>query len=389
VTAGPPAEGSSAGSARAVALAALEAVDAGAFANLVLPKLLAASGLERRDRDFATALTYGTVRMRRAVDHIIDTLVDRPLEPAVRNRLRLGAYQLKYLDIPPHAAVSEMVDMTPHRARGLVNAVLRKISNRFVDWPDLATELSYPDWIVERLTADLGAAEAEEALRRMNEAPPVNVRDDGYYQDLASQWVADAVSRLVEPDAVVFDACAAPGGKATAIADGTSRTVVASDLQPHRVGLIQQNARRLGAANVLPMVADAKSPPLRPGRLDAILVDAPCSGLGALRRRPDARWRIQPGDVVNLGRLQQRLLERTLPGLRPGGLLAYSACTMTAAETVEIDRWAEREYPHLEAVPGPSAPWRPLGRGSLLLPQDADTDGMYLLLLRVPGPPTV
>ncbi|MBW3537095.1 MAG: 16S rRNA (cytosine(967)-C(5))-methyltransferase RsmB, partial [Actinobacteria bacterium] len=173
-------------SARAVALEALEAVDNGAFSNLVLPKLLDASGLERRDRDFATTLTYGTIRMRRALDHLIDSLVDRPLEPAVRNLLRLGAYQLKWLDVPAHAAVSETVDMTPHRARGLVNAVLRKVSNRHFEWPGLAIELSYPDWIVERMTADLGAGDAEAALRRMNEPPPVSVRPDGYFQDLAS-----------------------------------------------------------------------------------------------------------------------------------------------------------------------------------------------------------
>lgn len=376
-------------SARAVALEALTAVDGGAFSNLVLPKLLDSSGLERRDRDFATTLTYGTIRMRRALDYLIDTLVDRPLEPEVRNLLRLGSYQLKWLEVPPHAAVSQTVDMTPHRARGLVNAVLRKVSNRFVEWPDLATELSYPDWIVERLTDDLGSEAAAEAMRRMNEAPPVSVRPDGYFQDLASQWVAEAVSGHLGSDSVVFDACAAPGGKATALAGGTDRTVVASDLQPHRVRLIHQNTRRLGAENVLPMVADGKNPPLRAGSVDAVVVDAPCSGLGALRRRPDARWRIQPGDVVNLGRLQQRLLERMRPALRPGGLLAYSACTMTAAETIEVDQWAERELPDLDAIPPLGAPWRPHGRGSLLLPQDVDTDGMYLLLLRAPGPPSV
>ena len=369
-------------SARAVALEALEAVDGGAFSNLILPKLLDSSGLERRDRDFATTLTYGAVRMRRALDHMIDTLVDRPLEPAVRNLLRLGAYQLKWLEVPPHAAVSETVDMTPHRARGLVNAVLRKMSNRHVQWPDLPTELSYPDWIVELMVNDLGAGRAEEALRRMNEAPPVSVRPDGYFQDLASQWVAEAVSEAVSDSAVVFDACAAPGGKATAIAGVAQRTVIASDLQPHRARLIAQNVRRLGADNVAVVVADAKNPPIRAGAVDAALVDAPCSGLGALRRRPDARWRIQPRDVVNLGRLQQRLVERTLRTLRSGGLLAYSACTMTAAETIEIDRWIESEHPDLEPLPPQPHPWRPLGRGSLLLPQDADTDGMYLLMLR-------
>ena len=376
-------------SARAVALEALEAVDSGAFSNLVLPKLLDASDLERRDRDFATTLTYGTIRMRRALDHLIDSLVDRPLEPAVRNLLRLGTYQLKWLDVPPHAAVTEMVDMTPHRARGLVNAVLRKISNRYVEWPDLATELSYPDWIIERLTADLGTAEGEAALRRMNEPPPVSVRPDGYFQDLASQWVADAVREQLSDEAVVFDACAAPGGKATAIASGSGRTVVAADLQPHRVRLIAQNTRRLGAANVAPLVGDGKKPPLRASSVDAVLIDAPCSGLGALRRRPDARWRIQPEDVENLSRLQQRLIERTLDALRPGGLLAYSACTMTAAETVQVDNWAAGQYPAFESLPAVPPPWRALGRGSLLLPHDADTDGMYLLLLRAPGPPTV
>lgn len=369
-------------SARAIALEALEAVDNGAFSNLVLPKLLDASDLERRDRDFATTLTYGTIRMRRALDHLIDSLVERPLEPAVRNLLRLGAYQLKWLDVPAHAAVSETVDMTPHRARGLVNAVLRKVSNRHFEWPELAVELSYPDWIVERLTADLGAEEAEAALRRMNEPPPVSVRPDGYFQDLASQWVSEAVSESIPDSALVFDACAAPGGKATAIAGVPERMVVASDLQPHRARLVAQNARRLGAGNVAVLVADGKRPPLRARSADAVLVDAPCSGFGALRRRPDARWRIQPQDVVNLARLQKRLVERTVETLRPGGLLAYSACTMTAAETIELDQWLESEYPNLEALPQRPPPWRPLGRGSLLLPQDADTDGMYLLLLR-------
>ena len=376
-------------SARAVALEALGAVDDGAFSNLVLPKLLDASDLERRDRDFATTLTYGTIRMRRAVDHVIDTLVDRPLEPGVRNVLRLGAYQLKWLEVPPHAAVSEMVDMTPHRARGLVNAVLRKVSNRHFDWPDLPTELSYPDWIAHRLTEDLGSEDAELALRRMNDPPPVSVRADGYFQDLGSQWVAEAVREHIATDAVVFDACAAPGGKATAVASGTDRAVVASDLQPHRVRLISQNARRLGATNVLPLVADGKRPPVRPRSVDAVVVDAPCSGLGALRRRPDARWRIQAEDVVNLARLQQRLLERTTEALRPGGLLAYSACTMTAAETRDIDTWFGERFPGFEPLPSLAPPWRPLGRGSLLLPQDADTDGMYLLLLRARDPLTV
>ena len=366
--------------ARRIAVDALNRVEDGAYANLVLPPLLERSGLERRDRAFVTELVYGSIRMRRACDWLIDRLVDRPLEPEVRNVLRLGVYQVVYLRTPAHASVSATVDVAPARARGLVNAVLRRLLREPPPrWPDPPTRLSYPDWVVRRLAADLGEGDAEAALVQMNEAPEVTERADGYVQDRASQEVADFVGAAAGER--VVDLCAAPGGKSTAMA-GSGALVVAGDVSADRSRLVAENVRRLGLANVPVVVADGTRPPLRPGSADRVLVDAPCSGLGVLRRRPDARWRIQAADAERLADLQRRLLTAAATLLRPGGVLVYSVCTLTRAETVDVDAWLTAAHPGLAPLPAPPEPWRPLGRGALLLPQAAGTDGMYVLALR-------
>jgi len=367
--------------ARGVAVAALVRIDQGAYANLALPALLDASTLSGRDRALVTDLVYGVTRMRRACDFLVDAHLRGPVEPAVRAALRLGAYQLRFTRVPAHAAVSATVAAAPARARGLVNAVLRRVAEAGEPaWPSREVELSYPGWIVERLVEDLGADDAWAALERMNVAPPVTERADGYVQDLASQWVADRVG--VAAGERVADLCAAPGGKTTAMAAAGAGLVVAGDVRPARAGLVAANAARLGAGNVAVMVADGTVPGLRPGSLDRVLVDAPCSGLGVLRRRPDARWRIDPDAPVRLAALARRLLAAAAALVRPGGQLTYSVCTLTRAETVDVDRWAEAELAGFEAVAPPGPPWRPHGRGALLLPQSADTDGMFLLGLR-------
>lgn len=362
--------------AREVALDALDRIERdGAYANLLLPEMLSRTGLEARDRHFATELVYGTTRMRRACDLLVDRFLTRDLDVRVRNALRLGAYQLHFLQMPPHAAVGETVGVAPKPARGLVNAVLRRVADNPVTWPDDATRLSYPDWIVERLIADLGHEDALAALEVMNAAPPVTERADGYVQDLASQWVAEAVG--AQPGERVADLCAAPGGKATALA-ATGATVIAADIRKARVGLVRANAPGL------PLVAaDAARPPLRPGSLDRVLIDAPCSGLGTLRRRPDARWRIDATSPERLAAVQCTLVDAAVPLLRPGGTLVYSVCTLTDAETLTIDRHLASTHPELESIEVPGAPWRRCGRGVRLLPQDADTDGMHLLRLRL------
>jgi 16S rRNA (cytosine967-C5)-methyltransferase len=371
---------------RRLALQALAEIDDGGFANIVVPALLGASGMSERDRAFTTTLVYGTTRMRRALDLLVDRFVLRELDGPTRNALRLGAHQLHHLGTPPHAAVSATVAVAPPRSRGLVNAVLRRIAEAPVTWPDDATRLSYPDWVVERLVEDLGRDDALAALEQMNEPAAATVRDDGYTQDLASQWVAGAAGAAAGE--LVADLCAAPGGKATLLAS-TGAHVLASDLAPARVALITENLARLaggaGQGSVAVALADGTRPPWRPASLDRVLVDAPCSGLGVLRRRPDARWRATPDDVGRLVPLQRRLLAAAIGLLVPGGTLLYSVCTMTAAETREVDAWLAGEHPGLAALDHLGDPWRPHGRGDLLLPHDAGTDGMFCLRLRLPG----
>jgi 16S rRNA (cytosine967-C5)-methyltransferase len=378
-------------SARGVALAALARIRGGAYANLVVPALLERSGLDERDRRFVTDLVYGTTRMQRACDHLVDRFLLQPaVDPEVRDALRLGAYQLAFGGTPPHAAVGETVAEVPKRVRGLVNAVLRKVASAPTDdWPDDATRLSYPDWIVRQLVDELGRERALAALEQMNAPAAVHERDDGYVQDPASEAVAAFAAGAcggVRPSDNAADLCAAPGGKATAIAHAQPRVVAAVDLHPGRARLIAANAARTGTSEtVATVVGDATRPPLRAGAFDRVLVDAPCTGLGVLRRRPDARWRVRRDDVGDLAALQRDLLRAAIELLAPHALLVYSVCTLTAEEGPGIDRWLSGERPDLVAVPPPGPPWEPCGRGARVLPQSAGTDGMFVLGLTAVG----
>ncbi len=369
--------------ARRVALDCLVAVDAGGRANVVVPQALDGTQLEERDRALVTELVYGVCRMRRACDWLVDRYVRGPTDAPVRAALRLGAYQLVWLRVPTHAAVAATVEEVTGPGRGLVNAVLRRVAadaERGVPhWPDPATELSYPDWIVARLAADLGPDRARAALEVMNTPATVTSRADGYIQDRGSQLVAAAVG--ARPGERVLDLCAAPGGKATAMAYDAG-LVVAADIDPARAAVVAANAARLGVG-VCTVVADGTVPPWSPHTFDRVLVDAPCSGLGVLRRRPDARWRLQADDLPRLAQLQRRLLEAAMVLVRPGGILVYSVCTLSLIETAAIDRWLSTDHPQLRPLPPPGAPWETAGRGAQLLPQTEGTDGMYLLKLRV------
>src|SRR5690606_35616476 len=165
----------------------------GAYANLVVPQILNRSGLDPRDRGFVTDLVYGTTRMRRACDYLVERFLISEVEPAVLDALHVGAYQIAFAGVPAHAAVDATVGAVPKRVRGLVNAVLRRVNDNPVgpdDWPDDATRLSYPDWVVDRLVADLGRDSALAALETMNQPASVVTRADGYRQDPSSQAVA-------------------------------------------------------------------------------------------------------------------------------------------------------------------------------------------------------
>lgn len=366
------------------------ATESGQRANLMLPRLLSESGLDERDRSFATELAYGALRMCRACDWLIGQFAKGELEPEVRAAARAGAYQLLYMRVPAYAAVSATVAECPARARSLLNAVLRRVADLVeagpLRWPDPGTRLSYPDWVIRRLGEDLGAQRAEAALEQMNQAAFPTVRADGYIQDAGSQAVGEYMAALLTeaPSGPVLDLCAAPGGKATFLAH-SAQLVVGADVAPARAKMVAANAARLELANVAVVLADGTAPPFRPAGFAGVLVDAPCSGLGVLRRRPDARWRVRPEDVGRLAGLQRRLLRAAVPLVRPRGVLVFSVCTLTRAETSDIDGWLGHElaqHPGWEATAPPARPWEPLRRGALLLPQAAGTDGMYMLALR-------
>ena len=283
---------STAGSPRRLALEVLGRIERdGAYANLALRAALDRCGLDRRDRAFVTDLVYGTTRMRRACDYLVDRFLDNSVEPEVRTILRLGAYQLHWAGVAAHAAVDATVSEAPRRARALCNAVLRRIAEHQPEWPGAAVEHSYPDWLVNRVVTDLGSDDALVALATMNKPTVPVVREDGYRQDRASQLVTELVMDGTRNDGTpLLDLCAGPGGKATTLVSATP-SVVAGDISQTRLGLVRVNAENLSLS--LPLVqADGREPPYRSGAFQRVLVDAPCSGLGVLRRRADARWRV-------------------------------------------------------------------------------------------------
>lgn len=329
--------------ARRLAIKALVRVETdSAYANVLLPKMLTETELSSRDKALVTELVYGSTRRKRSHDYVIDKFLVRDPPALARAALRIGTHQLVEMNTPPYAAVSATVQATPQRFRGLVNAVLRKVAKANsvgITFPNQAVALSYPDWILKRLVDDLGESLALEALAAMNLPAPQQIRFDGYVQDSSSAQVAAQLP--VAPGDLVLDLCAAPGGKASAISS-RGAGVVAADVRLARANLIVDNTRRLGynetlrGSGIVPVVADGTAPPFKTESFDAVLVDAPCSGLGALRRRPDARWRIKPEDINALVILQAQLLGAAAPLVVRGGTLVYSVCTLTRAETSAV-----------------------------------------------------
>jgi 16S rRNA (cytosine967-C5)-methyltransferase len=325
----------------------------------------AARDLDQRDRAFAQRLAYGAVQRVRTLDHAIETLGKRPvrkLDPPVRAALRLGAYQLGYTDTAPHAAANEAVELVRRarleRAVPFTNAVMRRLAAGMRDLldalPDGPLKESYPDWVYDVWVRDLGEADALALMRAQNEPletvvrlvrgePPGEPTDvPGAYrvervdeqavaegriwpQSRGSQLAGLAVgSRDGER---VLDLCAAPGGKATQLRG----EVTAIEIDPHRASELRDNVERLGATNVRVVEADATALPPGLDGFDRALVDAPCSGLGVLGRRPDLRWRARP-----LPELQLALLRSAAERVRPGGTILYSVCTINTDENEAV-----------------------------------------------------
>lgn len=407
--------------------------------------------LSSQDRRFAHELAFGTIRTQGTLDWLISRASGRSLdqiEGDVLYATRLGTYQLWQMsDTPAYAAVDESVKLAPKRARGFVNAVLRKLA---VDMDDiwrsaaslkpaeyLSLKYSYPVWIVEMWTASYGQTETELLLDFGNRKAPqtlrvnslvskrdvviadlqqagVRVQPCHYSMDgielsdiagdesgivdkmieagrLQPQGEASMLaSHLLDPQAgeTIIDTCAAPGTKAMHMAALMKNTgkIIAVEIHGSRANLIKDSSRRLKVTMVEVRVADATNLKVSEiGPADRIMVDAPCSGLGNLNKRPDARWRKQPADIARLVRLQRQILDSASGIVKPGGFMVYSTCTISEAENQANVRWFLSTHNDFEEVRAPldlNIESAQADVGYQFLPMRHGTEGFYLAKLR-------
>ncbi|MGE4651424.1 MAG: 16S rRNA (cytosine(967)-C(5))-methyltransferase RsmB [Myxococcota bacterium] len=423
----------------------------GAYADLLLHAALSRSTLSAPDRAFATELVYGTLRWRGRIDYYLARCLNgklEDLEPLVASALRLGGYQLLCAErVPPTAAVDESVRCVraagAERATGLVNAVLRRLAREHtkITPPSLEEDplghlvhaLSLPAWIAQRWIELFGPEQASLLAAASNAPPPLVARANPLHasreqllaellerfpdaqpctfasygiqlgrrgnaaldraflegrfsvQDEGSQLVVDLLDP--QPGESVLDTCAAPGGKATALAErvGAEGRVLALDRNPRRLELVVRAARRLGLPQLACRERDASASleSLDDNQgFQRVLVDAPCSGLGTLRRNPDARWRLRGEEPAQLAETQGALLRSAALALRPGGALVYSTCTLLPEENEQVVEEFLATHQDFARVPRSKLPENILPlcdpAGDLrCLPHLHDTDGFY------------
>lgn len=378
-------------------------------------KTFAREKLSARDRSLVTELTQGVVRHRTLLDHRIDTLLDRPDTPLaqpIRTLLRLGVYQILFLDrVPAHAAVGETVSIAKDTRYGglapLVNAVLRKASTAgFPPLPDieedpvahLAVAASAPRWLVQRLVRQHGISWAERILNSLNTPPPLTLRVNTLKTDRESLLaelensgirarageyspqavvlppgtvpgllhpfrqgrctVQDEGAQLIspllgaQPGDTVIDVCAAPGGKAGHLAQemGDSGAIVAIDRHLGRLRMTRKSMDRLGVRSVRLLAADAQTlPELMAMCPEKILLDTPCSGTGVLRRHPEGKWKKDPGRIEELTTLQFGLLRAAARALGPSGKILYTTCSILREENEDVvDRFLDSAHLQLK-----------------------------------------
>ncbi|PKM81720.1 MAG: 16S rRNA (cytosine(967)-C(5))-methyltransferase RsmB [Firmicutes bacterium HGW-Firmicutes-14] len=450
-------------SARMMALEVLYTVlEEGAYSNISLNRVLEKYRPEKLDRAFATELVYGTLRTLGTLDWILAKFLKKPLTDLptwIRTILRMGVYQIIYMDrVPDSAACNESANLARKYGHTgtvkLVNGVLRNVArNREeIKFPDIDTDpvrgiavrYSHPEWLVRKWVREFGAQGAEELCRANNEVPPNAVRTntlritrDELKETLAEEgvesiegrfapetliiggfksvgslaahrsglfMVQDESSALVghalspQPGSLVIDACSAPGGKSTHLAQlmGNRGHIISADVHPHKMRLIRENAARLGVDIIEPVVVDAAEIDREyPGKADYILVDAPCSGLGILRRRPEIRWRKEPGQINELAALQLKILQSASRCLKPGGTVVYSTCTLTGEENIDVVKkfLADNEDFAMESLadylPGPLAELPgtdTIDRGYIqFLPHIHGTDGFFIARMKKKG----
>lgn len=433
-------------SARAIAIQVLARVAAtDAYLNVVLDTVLdELQPKDPRDAGLATELCYGATRRRLTLDYAIAARADRKLESIedkVLAALRIGAYQLFFTRVPKHAAVADTVEALREvglgRASGFTNAILRKLAALDAlplppptdEVAHLAVKESHPDWLVRRWFRQFGPERARAMLAADNEAPALAIRTNtaklsrdellaqltevgvkaraaalsplgiileapgrvedlyGYaeglwqVQDEAAQLVG--VYAQVPATARVLDACAAPGGKACHLAQ--TNQVLAVDVHGHKLRKIDGEARRLGLRERLRLEACDASKPLPEafGEFDAVMIDAPCSGLGTLRRHPELRYRREEKSIAELTHLQREILEACQQVVKPGGLLIYAVCSTDTVEGPDQVELFLRSHPDFTSEPPTGLSQLPTFQGYLrTLPGPEGFDGFFAARLR-------
>ncbi len=422
----------------------------GSYANLALDASLRQAHLEPRDAALATTLVYGVIQHQLTLDYYLEPfLAGKKVDDWVRVLLDTALFQMVYLDKVPERAIffesTQIAKQLGHAGIAkFVTAILRNVQRQGVRDPQqiddplqrLSITASVPQWLVAKLVAQLGQAKTESILAVINQPAEASLRVNttkgtrdelqfelserfpalrdsaispdglvapgGHFaglpefvvgaftlQDESSMLVAPSLA--LEPNSRVLDACAAPGGKTTHIAQfldpAAGGEVVALDLHPHKVKLIDQNAKRLGLADrvhVQAMDARQVGDHFATASFDRILVDAPCSGLGLIRRKPEIRYEKQPADLENLPKIQLALLNAVAPLLKSQGRLTYSTCTMVEEENQAVVAAFLAAHPEFTQVPVPLA--QPLDRAHgapalQLFPDDYNTDGFFIASL--------
>lgn len=385
-------------SARGLALAALEQWRHGhRFADAILQHLLSASELSGSDRAFATELFYGILRNLSLLDFWIAQLRSGSLDDRSRDLLRLGLYQLFCLNTAGHAAVFETVALAPKTNRSLVNAVLRNAGRRAdelraaADAADLTIRKSHPAFLIDRWTKAFGAEPAAAMCGWDNQPAPIYARVNRLKTDVSAFVSADDTRELLsganfvrlstiptealdrgecyiqdpstavacelldpQPGEAVLDACAAPGGKTAYLAERMQNRgqLFACDREPARLAILSANLERLGAtvANIVQQdwLAEELAPALHRRYFDRILVDAPCTNTGVMRRRVDVRWRLTRDDFARMAAEQLKILRAIVPRLKRGGTLVYSTCSIEPEENDGVITRLLKEFPALQ-----------------------------------------
>lgn len=422
--------------ARSLALSVLEQVfDQGAYSNIALNKALESSPLSAQDKGFATELVYGTVSRKITLEwYLAHFIEDREkLDTWVYYLLMLSLYQLVYLDkLPPHAVVNEAVNIAKRKpgTDKFVNAILRKMSQSTLPNPAeikrknkrLSVQYSVPVWLVQTLIAEYGDERAEKIFQSLHDRNKASVRvtDGQRVEQLAEELdaqrsqlspvglvkshghfagtdyfreglitIQDETSQLVAPtldiqgDEIILDACAAPGGKTCHMASYlTDGKVYALDLYDHKLTLIEENATRLGLADKIEtkrLDASRVHETFGPDTFDKILVDAPCSGIGLIRRKPDIRYNKAAMDFDSLKTIQLQILDSVCQSLKIGGIMTYSTCTIIKKENQEVIQEFLLKHPNFEQVTLEHPKKDIMVDGCLLItPEQYQTDGFFI-----------